>query len=397
LYRIINKKKRYATMMADFIGNILFLPRLIKKKGDVRPDEIKDILVIRTAYIGDVVMALPLLKPLRDRFKKARISFLTSARAMEVLENNPYVDEIITYDPFWFYPSGKIGYLDFIKGIRGRQFDLVIETRGDIREIAFLVLPLKARYKVSYDAGGGGYLLTHVVPYQGTRHRVEYHLDIAKYLGCDVGSHVEWGIYLTEDEKVKVVELLKNERIELDRPIVAIHPGARKELKCWSPEGYAAVADIAARELGAAVLLTGAPEELPLVKRVEGMMKERSIVIAGRTTLRELAGVISHCSLFICNDSSPMHIAAAMKIPTVAIFGPSKSIETGPYGNIHRVVEKDFPCRYTCDEDVCHFKSHNQCIKEISTNDVFMAVMKMLKIKEKEKFHGKNDTKSRMI
>lgn len=385
-------------MAADFIGSAVFLPkRLFKKSEEIRPEAVREILVIRTAYIGDVVMALPLLKPLRDRFRKARISFLTSAKAREVVENNPYVDEIITYDPFWFYPSGKRGYLDFIKGIRGRQFDLVIETRGDIREIAFLVLPLKARYKVSYDVGGGGYLLTHVVPYQGTRHRVEYHLDIAKYLGCDVGSHVEWGIYLTEYEKAKVVELLKNERIELDKPIVAIHPGSRKELKCWSPEGYAAVADIVARELGGAVLLTGAPEELPLVKRVEGMMKERSIVLAGRTTLRELAGVISHCSLFICNDSSPMHIAAAMKIPTVAIFGPSKSIETGPYGKGHIVVEKEFPCRDTCDEDVCHFTRYNACMKDISMNDVFMAAAGILKSGGKGNFYSKKDIKTKTI
>lgn len=390
MYRIVNKKKLYATMAVDFIGNIIFLPRLLfKKSEEIRPEEIREILVIRTAYIGDVVMALPLFKPIRERFTNARISFLTSAKAKEVVENNQYVDEIITYDPFWFYHSGKRGYIDFVKGLRRMPFDLVIETRGDIREIMFLVFPLKARYKVSHDVGGGGHFLSHVVPYKGTVHRVEYHLDIARHLGCEIDKDIEWGIYLTGDEKKRVMEILEGEGVSPDKPIVAMHPGSRKELKCWSAEGYAKVADYVIYETGATVLLTGAPEEVPLVEKVTEFMKNRPVVLAGKTTLRELAGIISHCSLFICNDSSPMHIAAAMKTPTVAIFGPSKSIETGPYGKGHTVVEKDFPCRYTCDENVCHFRSYNQCMKDISVNDVFMAVAEMLKSRGKGNFIAK--------
>ena len=379
MYRIINKKKLYATIAADFIGNAIFLPRLLfKKREEIWPEEIREILIIRTAYIGDVVMALPLLQPVREMFTNAKISFLTSAKVKEVVENNPYVDEIITYDPFWFYDSRKKGYIDFIKDLRKRSFDLVIETRGDIREIMFLVFPLKARHKVSHNVGGGGCFLSHVVPYNGTVHRVDYHLNIARSLGCKTFDNIEWGIYLTEDEKKRVKEVLKEEGVSPDKPMIALHPGSRKELKCWFPEGYAAVADFVASELGVSVLLTGAPDEVPLVERVKGLMENRSVILAGKTTLRELAGVISHCSLFICNDSAPMHIAAAMKTPTIAIFGPSKSIETGPYGKGHTVIEKDFPCRYRCDEDVCLYKNYNQCIKDISVDDVISAVKKVM-------------------
>ena len=378
MYRIINKKKLYFTKAVDLLGNIIFLPKLLfGKNEEIRPEEIREILIVRTAYIGDVLMAIPLLKPIRERFINAKISFLTSDNARGVVENNPYVDEIITYNPFWFYNSEKRGYIDFMKGLRKRPFDLVIETRGDIREIMFLVFPLKARYKVSYDVGGGGYFLSHVVPYKGSVHRVEYHLDIARYLGCEIDKDIEWGIYLNEDEKKRVEEILEDEGVALDKPIVAMQPGSRKELKCWPEENYAKLADYVICETGATVLLTGAPEEVPLVARVKGLMENKPVVLAGKTTLRELAGVISHCSLFISNDSSPMHIAAAMKTPTVAIFGPSKSVETAPYGKGHVVVEKDFPCRYTCDEDVCHFKSHKQCMRDISMNDVFIAIAKI--------------------
>ncbi len=364
-------------MAADLIGNLVFFPRFFKKKEEIEPDKIKEILIIRTAYIGDVVMTIPILKPLKERFPDSRISFLTSAKAWEVLENNPYIDEIITYDPFWFYPSSKREYFKFIRMLRKKPFDLIIEARGDIREFLFLLWPLKARFKVSYDVGGGGYILTNVVPYKGLCHKVLYHLDIARYLDCKV-DNVEWGIYLTEDEEKRAVELLVKEGVDLSKPIVAIHPGARKELKCWSKEGFAKVGDMLTEKYGISLLLTGDKEEVSLVEKVGRVMNGKYVNLAGKTTLREMAGILKRCSLFICNDSSPMHIAAAVNTPTVAIFGPSKSVETAPYGDGHIVVEKDFPCRYACDEDVCNFKNYNECMKAISADDVVYAAEKII-------------------
>lgn len=101
--------------------------------------------------------------------------------------------------------------------------------------------------------------------------------------------------------------------------------------------------------------------------------------MAGKTTLRQLAAAIRCCRLFIGNDSAPIHIAAALKIPTVAIFGPSKSNETRPYGDIHRVVEiENMPCRSTCDEDKCHFEHPRECIRLISSQAVFQVVEQQL-------------------
>ncbi len=379
MYKIINKKKLFATMVADLFGNLIYFPSsLLKKRSKIRVEEINEILVIRTAYIGDVVMTLPMLKPLRGKFPSARITFLTSERAKCVLINNPYIDNIVTYDPFWFYPSSKKEYFIFLKKLKKIPFDLVIESRGDLRELFFLVRPLKVRFKVGYDVGGGGYLYSHIVPYKGVGHKVEYHLDIARFLGCKTVDEIEWGIYLSEEEGKRVVSIIEAEGINEDDNIVVIHPGSRKELKCWSPEGYAAVADALIDEFSVSVLLTGAPDEVALVEKVECMMKNKAVVLAGKLTIRELAGVIRLSSLIICNDSAPMHIGAAMKTSTVAIFGPSKSIETGPYGDKHVVIEKDFPCRYTCDEDVCLFKNYNQCMRDISADDVISKAKKII-------------------
>lgn len=384
MYKIINKKKLIATFTADIIGNIVFSPKRLFRREETIGQDVKKILIIRTAYIGDVIMTLPILKPLRIKFPEARISFITSEKAKAVLFNNPYVDEIITFSPFWFYSSSKREYIDFIRNLMKRHFDMVIEARGDIRELLFIVFPLKARFKVSYDVGGGGYFLTHVVPYKMLKHKVEYHLDIVRYLGCSV-EDIEWGIYLKRDEEVRVDELFAKAGINNDMPLTVIHPGARKRLKCWSPEGYAALADALIDRHNISLVFTGSPDEVELVQKVLEMMKHSAAMLAGNITLREMAGILKRCNLFICNDSAPLHIASAMKTPTVAIFGPSKSIETGPYGNIHRVVEKDFPCRYTCDEDVCNYTVHNECMKTITPDDVYEAANYILK----QKLQGK--------
>ena len=322
-------------------------------------------------------MTLPILKPLKELYPYARITFLTSYSAKDIIINNPYIDEILTYNAFWFYPKSFKNaikeYRGFLNVLRSKSYDLVIEARADIRDVIFLAYRSKGRYRISYKVGGGGYLLTHIVPYKALKHKVEYHLDIVRYLGCKC-EEIEWGIYLTKDEELKTDKLLTQTGIPHNRPLFAIHPGARKELKCWFSKGYATLSDALIDKYDASLVIIGSPDEIGLAEKVSKMMKKKAVILAGKITLRETAGILKRCNLFICNDSAPMHIAAAMKTPTVAIFGPSKSNETGPYGNIHRVVEKDFPCRYTCDEDVCLDKINNECMNAITPEDLFNAV-----------------------
>ncbi len=384
MYKIVNKKKLIATIIADAVGKTIFAPvNLTKKKEVIALEKVREILIIRTAYVGDVVMTSPILKPLKERFPGSSITFLTSTGAKELLINNPYVDEIVTYNPFWFYPT-KIGrYLEFISQLKKRSFDLVIEARGDIRDILFLVWPAKAKYKVSYGVGGGAYLLTHVVPYSGLKHKVEYHLDLVRYLGCKTEGH-EWAIYLMEEEKEAVKDILKEHQIS--KPFFCAHPGARLFLKRWPVEMCARLYDKILEEFDAPLVILGSKDEKELVNEIVDRMENQPIVLAGKLNLRRLSGVLAEASLFVCNDSGPMHIAAAMKTPTVAIFGPSKSRETGPYGKKCRVVEKDFPCRLSCDESVCKNKVYQACMNAISPDDVYRSVMELAKGGQADQF-----------
>lgn len=375
MYKIINRKKLVATILADTLGKVLFFPiNLFKDRAPIIRENVRRILVIRTAYVGDVLMAMPLLKPLRDGFPGASITFLTSAAAEPVLENCPYVDEVVTYSPFWFY-KGTLGeYAGFIREFRKREFDLVIETRADIREILALVWPLTAMYKVSYDVGGGGWALTHVVPYPGLKHKVEYHLDIARYLGCPV-SEVDWGVRVTDDEREKATDTLKSRGIS--KPFALVHPGSRLTLKMWSPERYAALIRKMADD-GLKVALLGHPSEKDVTDVILDKSAGAVVSLVGAFDMRQLMAVIAEASLIVLNDSGPLHMAAALGTPVVAVFGPSKSVETAPYRVKSEVVEKDYPCRFRCDESSCSNVRYHGCMEDISVDDVFRAVRKIM-------------------
>lgn len=376
LYKIINRKKRIATIIADILGNILFFPlNLVRKQEPITPERVKTICVIRTAYIGDVIMTLPILPALQERFPEAKITFLTSTASAAVLHHNKFIKKIITFNPFWFYSGSVREWLICIKKIRSLRFDLLIETRADIRELSLLALWIPARFKVSYDVGGGGYLLTHRVPYPGLCHKVEYHLHLAQYLGCPVeGAEAE--LFLTANEEQEVDTILRDQGIT--GPFLAVHPGSRLILKRWFPNRFAQVCENLFQRYALPVVLVGATQEAPLTEGIQKMLRCPAISLAGKLNIRQLAALLGRAALFLCNDSAPMHIAAAMKTPTVAIFGPSKSVETAPYSPMGRVVEKDFPCRFTCDESNCLHSDHHACLKKITVQDVQLVAEEIL-------------------
>ncbi|MBI4666712.1 MAG: glycosyltransferase family 9 protein [Nitrospinae bacterium] len=377
MYKIINRKKLVVTAVADTLGKAMSLPwRMFQGDVSIAPDKIKSILVIRTAYMGDVIMTLPMLKPLKGQFNNASITFLAPNAAGELFANNPYVDEVMTYSPFWFYKGSSISdYFRFLGGLRAKSFDLVIEARADIRDIMAIVAPARSKHKVSYDVGGGGWMLTHVTPYAGLKHKVEYHLDIARDLGCSMDG-LDWGIRFTGQERQRVNAILENRGVS--KPFALVHPGSRLPLKMWAPEKYGELIGRMTAELGMRVAVLGHPAEKMATEITLASAKGAAIDLSGAFSARELMGVIAEASGLVCNDSAPMHMASAVGTKVAALFGPSKSVETGPYGVKSKVVERDFPCRFTCDENRCLFARHNACMKDITVEETFAAVRELV-------------------
>ncbi|MCI5210977.1 MAG: glycosyltransferase family 9 protein [Candidatus Electrothrix sp. ATG2] len=233
---------------------------------------------------------------------------------------------------------------------------------------------IPARFKVSYDVGGGGYLLTHRVSYPGLCHKVEYHLQLARYLGCPVeGAEAE--LFLTPEEEQEVDAILRAQGVT--GPFIAVHPGSRLVLKRWFPDRFAQVCENLFQQYGLPIVLVGVAQEASLTEHIQATLQGQecqAVSLAGALNIRQLAALLGRAALFLCNDSAPMHIAAAMKTPTVALFGPSKSVETAPYSPVAQVVEKDYPCRFTCDESHCRYSEHDSeyhvCLKKITVQDV---------------------------
>ncbi len=380
-YKIIHARKRLLTALAD----TLLSPIYRLKRGPLNPPipwgKIKKILVIRTAYIGDVLMTLPILKPLKLQCPQAKIHFLTPYAAASLLENHPYLDKIISYDAFWFYKRENwfSQYRAVMKELKKESYDLIIEARGDIRDLLFLARPLKASYKTAYAYGGGEYFLSHPVPYPEIIHKTDGHLNILEHLGVPIlPEDREMKIYLQEKETSLAKETLSKLGVHFDLPLVGIHPGGRKPLKSWPSDRYGILAKNLQNQTKAQILVTGTPEEIPLIDEMKEAAGIPLIVLAGKTSFREMAALISYCNLFITNDSAPMHLAVSVGAPTLALFGPSKSLETAPYGTLHQFLEEDYPCRWTCDEDQCYYKEYQACMKAMTVERVTQTAVEML-------------------
>ncbi|MBN1880124.1 glycosyltransferase family 9 protein [bacterium] len=335
-------------------------------------NDIRKLLVIRLAYIGDVVMTLPVLAPLRNAFPNAQIHFLTSVNAAPLLRNQPCLDEIIAVQPSWFFKHSAADKPSKIRQLLSNGYDVGFDFRGDIRNIWHCLFRPGIPIRISYSSGGGRLLLTHAVPWCELKHKVEYHLDLLRALGIEAAS-CDPMIILAEAEIAAARSLL--DRIPGCRgesPIM-VHPGARLPLKRWPAERFAdLIKRVLSERVGPVVLVDSA--DSVSAQYISSRVPE-IINLAGCLTLREMAAVASLARVFVCNDSGPMHIAAAVGTRVVALFGPSRSIETAPRGKGHRVIEADCPFKERCDESEC-LKGVNGCMSQISVDAVFAHVVR---------------------
>lgn len=347
--------------------------------------EIKNILAIRLAYIGDVVLTIPALKPLADSFPGAKVSFLTSSRAEGVLENNPYIHELITYDAPWFYPQKSLSvirdYVRVIRLIRSKQFDMAVDFRGDLRNIMLVIFPSGASRKVGYDITGGGYLLDEIVPCTGKKHKVQFHLDIVRALGANSTSPDTMNLYPLLEDREKVLKLFRQLGIEQQDFLVGLHPGGRSRLKCWDITSYAEVANVLIERHNATMVITGGPDEARMGDKVLKLIKKRAVNLCGSLSLRQLQVLLQHVKIFITNDTAALHVASGANTPTVAIFGPSEVWDTGPLSTKNRVIMKNLECRAFCDTYRCDNEIYHECLRSIRPAEVIQACEELMEEK----------------
>jgi 3-deoxy-D-manno-octulosonic-acid transferase/heptosyltransferase-1 len=272
---------------------------------------------------------------------------------------------------------GKIA--QFVRGLRSREYDLVIDIQGLLKSGLMTGLA-KGQRKIGFTGGreGGSIFMTErPFPVNYEQHALERYLQGARYLGCRTKT---WNghIPISESDKISVDRLIRENGLQ-DKPLIAINPMAKWKTKLWDLKKFAVLATMIQKELDCDILFTGSGKDRPVLERIIQSMETRPLNLAGQTTLKELAYLFSKCRLTVTTDTGPMHLAAIMGCPVVALFGPTSPLRTGPYGEGHVIVREDMDCapcfRKSCD--------HLSCMGNIRVEKVFDAVTRVLTSKER--------------
>jgi heptosyltransferase I len=340
-----------------------------------------NILIVKLSAIGDVIHTLPALSALRKLYPDSHITWVIEEASSDIILDHPYLDHvIISHRKQWIdnLKHRKIGRTireirSFMHDLRSRPYDLVIDFHGLFKS-AVVVFLSSGKRKLGYDSMQelSGLFLNEKIHEDMKKHAVDRYLDFLRYLNADI-IKPDFIIPIREDNKVHVDELLRTNEIDKSDQFVAVSPTALWKTKLWQDENFALLCDRITEELKIRVVLTGS-NRMELA-RIQSMMRNPAANLGAETTLRDLAYLCQRSSLLITTDSGPMHIAAAMGTPVIALFGPTDPSRTGPYGKGHTVLRKDLPC------SPCFLKKCDltQCMHDITVEEVFRTVKEKLK------------------
>ncbi len=335
----------------------------------------KNIIVRMPNWVGDVIMATPVLTDLRKAFPDAYITAMCRSPMGDLLQEFPDIDEI-----FSFTKPGRLVRRDekrnIMEKLREGKYDLGVILPNTLSS-AWWFWQGGVKYRIGYDCCRRGFLLTHAVPFPADmqkKHLIDTYKNLLSVLGITPSSSLP-KLYLRESEKELVKQLLSRHGVRDRHKIVGINPGAAYgSAKCWLPERFREVTAKLLEDKDVVVVYFGDLSTANLVKEICQGLSPRVINMAGLTSLRELAGLISLCDVLLTNDSGPMHIAGAFGTPVVALFGSTSSIMTGPWHG-GKVIQKQVACS-PCYRRVCPIDF--RCMKQIGVDEVVEAIMHIL-------------------
>ena len=336
------------------------------------------ILVIQTAFPGDLILTTPLLAAVKNYYPESSLAVLVTPQTQELLGNNPHLNQIIVYDK----KKGEVEeFLTVLRKLKAEKLDLALVPHRSFRSalLAYLSCPKR----VGFDTSAGSFLFTNIIKYQNDKHEIERNLSLLNFTGLN--PEAVWPeIHPASDDFSQTEVWLKQSGMNFDDEIVCIAPGSVWATKRWLPEGFAQVADWLAMNGQHKVVLVGSNDDAELAEEISDRCSSRPVNACGKLSWLESAALISKSKAVLSNDSAPMHLAVAMKTPVVAIFG-STVPEFGfyPYGKRNQIVQKELYCRpcgihgkKRCPE------GHFRCMKEISADEVCQGLSRILNERE---------------
>ena len=375
-----------------------------------------NILIVKLSAIGDVIHTLPSLSMLRRCWPDATISWVVEEAASDLLRDHPDLDRLIVSRRKQWLAELKKGMIAkplremgaFLRELRGQQYDIVIDFHGLFKS-ALIVLLSGGRRKLGYKSlqEGSALFYNEKIPEDMKKHAVDRYLDFVQYLAAKENMNCieetpAFRIAIGEKEEKRIDDILvedsasfffsrwksnspgqpghpddadnMNNRNAEQRsmpPFIAVSPVAFWQTKLWEDGKFARLCDRIQNELQTGIVMTG--EKAERIGQIQKLMKTKTVNLGGKTSLRELAALYRRAALLVTTDSGPMHLAAAVGTPVIALFGPTDPSRTGPYGPDHRIIRKRLPCS-PCFRKQC---PDPRCMTEISVEEVFSAVRDM--------------------
>lgn len=321
------------------------------------------ILIIKPSSLGDVVHSLPFLKAVKDSFPEVRIDWVISSNLKGLIDGNPLIDRLIPLNKDSWKPMGNLpGTLQELislrKTLRSGHYDMVVDLQGLLRSgiiTSFASAPLKIGLTTARE--GSRYFYNRVVAVNGSIHAVDRYMEVAKAIGARM-TEIEFPIHIDNAARENVLRLLNGAK-----EYIVIVPSARWVTKRWPVESFASLV----AGLPVPCVITGSSTDKEIAEEIKDRLQTvggdtaNIIDLCGRTDLKGLVALIAGAKAVVGNDSGPIHIAAALNVPVVALFGPTDPERTGPYGwqrdkdrKVIRVGVSCSPCfRKRCREPIC--------------------------------------------
>lgn len=337
----------------------------------------KKILIIRLSSIGDIILVSPLIRLVRKRFPQANIDMVVGAEFEELISFNPNLNRVILFNR----QTGLRGLLKLCKKIRQERYDLIIDLHKKIR--SFLIcLTSGAKQRASYNKHS--FLRFLLVKFKINRYSDIpftsnlYLKSLQRFDIEDDGQGLD--LYITPSKERVILDLLRRKGISKEDILIGLAPGAHWYTKRWLKERYIELSNFLIQNKKAKIVILGGREEVKLSDEIKASLLSEPITVTDSLSLMETAALLKRCKILISNDTGIMHMAAAVKTPVVAIFGPTvKEFGYYPYRVDNRVISKDLPCRpcSTKGSSKCKINTFD-CMRLISTNEVLEAVEELL-------------------
>ncbi|WP_428121556.1 glycosyltransferase family 9 protein [Dissulfurimicrobium sp.] len=341
-------------------------------------------MIIKLSAIGDVVQSLPVLAALRMTFSDAHIGWVVGEAASGLLDAHPMLDELIVFPrkglgelasnpadwPKFLYKAAT-----FLRRLRLRDYDFVVDLQGLFKS-GFVTLFSRGKVKIGFSGGrelSSIFLNKRLPAYDPNEHAVTRYLRLAAHLGAKTDKP-EFPTGLDDKDRARLDQLLRDLGISKG-PLICLIPGAAWTSKRWTSRGFSEVAGYCIDRLGLMPVIAGGAGDKGLAGEIVSLAGKGIIDLTGRTDLKMLAALFERTSVVVSTDTGPMHLAAAVGTPVVALFGPTAPWRTGPFGKRHQVLRLETGCS-PCFKRMCQ---DPVCMTGIKSSDVIAAVLKAVK------------------